>query len=190
MAAAAVACLAAGVLAACTGAAAGPPTTPPPPTATPAPSPTPTPTPTPDAATPPERPDMSAVDAATAEAVAVYFLELYPYVYATGDLTEWRALSHPECEFCASVIANVEAMVDAGHTADGGEIHADLTATEFVAGTFAIGGTATQEPGGEYDANGATVSESSGGSLEFAMNIIGDAPGWLIRAVEFREVQT
>ena len=40
-----------------------------------------------------------------AVAVAEYFLLLYPYVYATGDLADWNALSHPECIFCASVAA-------------------------------------------------------------------------------------
>lgn len=75
----------------------------------PSPTVTPTPTPTPDASVKPERPAaMDEVSAAGAEAVAVYFLQLYAYVYATNDLTEWRALSHPECIFCASVITNVE----------------------------------------------------------------------------------
>lgn len=174
-------------LAGCTGESEDPPTTPPATSAAPSPSETPSPTPTPDAATPPERPDMSVVDAATAEAVARYFLELYPYVYATGDLTEWKALSHPECIFCASVITNVEEMVAAGNTASGGEIEADINAAEITAGTFAVTGHATQRPGFEYDSSGATSDESAGGTYEVALNVVGDPSGWLIRAVEFRE---
>ena len=43
-------------------------------------------------------------------AVAEYFVLLYPYVYATGDLAEWNALSDPDCKFCASVVDNARAM--------------------------------------------------------------------------------
>src|SRR5665648_1058481 len=102
----------------------GPTTTPTPtPTVTeePSPSPTPTPTPTPDASVKPERPAaMDVADSAGAEAAAVYFLQLYPYVYATNDLTEWRELSHAECVFCASVITNVEEQIADSHHSDGG----------------------------------------------------------------------
>src|SRR5450756_2482983 len=71
-------------------------------------SPSPTASPTPDASVKPVRPAaMDQVNAAGAEAVAAYFLNLYPYVYATNDLTEWKALSHAECVFCKSVIDNV-----------------------------------------------------------------------------------
>lgn len=174
-------------LAGCTGESEAPPTTPDATSPVASPSATSTSTPAPDAATPPERPDMSAVDAATAEAVARYFLELYPYVYATGDLTEWQALSHPECIFCASVITNVEEMVAAGNTASGGEIDADIAAAEITGGTFAVTGLATQGPGFEYDSSGATSDESAGGTYEVALNVVGDSGGWLIRAVEFRE---
>ncbi|QAY62884.1 hypothetical protein ET495_06070 [Xylanimonas allomyrinae] len=38
---------------------------------------------------------------AGAEAAARYFLELDSYMQATGDTTEWEAMSHQSCEFCA-----------------------------------------------------------------------------------------
>ncbi len=174
-------------IAGCTGDSEDPPTTPSPTSPAASPSETASPTPTPDAAAPPERPDMSQVDAATAEAVATYFLELYPYVYATGDLTEWKALSHPECIFCASVISNVEEMVAKGNSASGGNITANITAAELSPGTFAISGSVDQEAGVEYDGDGSAIGESSGGSYEAAMNVLGTPAGWQIRAVEFRE---
>src|SRR5690625_2739076 len=59
----------------------------------------------PDAPTKP--PEMAGDDVDGAVAAAEYFLLLYPYVYATGDLDEWQAMSHPDCNFCASVISNV-----------------------------------------------------------------------------------
>ena len=36
-----------------------------------------------------------------------YFLSLHPYVYATGDLEPWQAMSDPECRFCSNVVDNV-----------------------------------------------------------------------------------
>jgi len=84
------------------------------------PSSTPTASPTPDVSVKPVRAAaMDQVSAAGAEAVAVYFLNLYPYVYASNDLTEWKALSHPECVFCKSVIDNVEKQVAAGTRTEG-----------------------------------------------------------------------
>ncbi|MDO4242732.1 MAG: DUF6318 family protein [Actinomyces sp.] len=50
-----------------------------------------------------------------AVAAAIYFMSLYPYVYATGDLTDWEAMSDDACIFCNSVIADVRAL-----HADGG----------------------------------------------------------------------
>ena len=68
----------------------------------------------------PDRPAaMDEVSTDGAIAAATYFLQLYPYAYNTGDLTEWKALSHPECMFCASVVDNVTAMHEQGHRSEG-----------------------------------------------------------------------
>src|SRR5450759_3701477 len=118
---AAAVALAVGVVAGCSGGGAKPG-----PSATAAPSaPTasasPTASPTPDASVKPVRTAaMDQVSAAGAEAVAVYFLQLYPYIFASGDLTEWKALSHPECVYCASVLSGAEKMIEAGNRAEGG----------------------------------------------------------------------
>ncbi|WP_269471414.1 DUF6318 family protein [Actinomyces howellii] len=49
-----------------------------------------------------------------ASQVAAYFLNLYPYAYATGDLTAWKEISGDECIFCNSVIANVTEVHSGG----------------------------------------------------------------------------
>ena len=52
-----------------------------------------------------------------AAATASYFLNLYPYVYTTGDLTTWKEMSEDDCIFCNSVITNVtELHADGGWT--------------------------------------------------------------------------
>ncbi|MEU4385984.1 DUF6318 family protein [Promicromonospora sp. NPDC023805] len=97
--------LAAGLaLSACTGAAPDPevatsPTGDPTPTASASPS------PSPSVPTKPERPKaMEREDAKGAAAAAEYFIELYPYVMATGDTEEFEAMSHRACGFCEQAL--------------------------------------------------------------------------------------
>ncbi|WP_128683468.1 DUF6318 family protein [Actinomyces qiguomingii] len=45
---------------------------------------------------------------------ATYFLNLYPYVYATGDIDAFEKMSDDNCEFCDSVINNATELHDAG----------------------------------------------------------------------------
>jgi len=122
---------------------------------------TPTPEPDPDEATvPPERPDLSQVDAETAEALAVYFLQLYPYVYATGDLTDWRALSHPECIFCASVIGNVEKMHAAGNHSEGGLVAVgEVEALQATDHAWLLQFSMVQEPSATLNSTGDVVED-------------------------------
>lgn len=123
------------------------------PTATPSPSPTPDP-----ATVPPERPDLSRVDAATAEALAVYFLELFPYAAATGDLADWTLLSHPECKFCSGVSDEIESLVQAGHHSEGGLLHfEDVTTTEVTSDWWHVTARLIQDPSTTRDASGVLV---------------------------------
>ncbi|WP_255499749.1 DUF6318 family protein [Actinotalea sp. JY-7885] len=128
------------------------------PTATPSPTPTPT---TPPEAIAPERPAaMDEISVAGAEAAATYFMQLYPYAYATGDLTEWRNLSDPECVFCNSVVLNVEEQVAAGHSSTGSrmDVH-EVFAWEISVGRYGATVNATEGPSMELDASGELVSQ-------------------------------
>ncbi|MBU4335786.1 MAG: hypothetical protein KJ548_04360, partial [Actinobacteria bacterium] len=50
-----------------------------------------------------------------AQAAAVWFVrDLYSYVVETNDLTDWQALSEPDCEFCQSVVDDVGKGVQTG----------------------------------------------------------------------------
>ena len=60
-------------------------------------------------------------------AAADYFITLYPYVYATGDLTAFRAMSDATCKFCDSVITNATSMHTAGGWEDPWEHHTTFT---------------------------------------------------------------
>ena len=173
------------------------PTTTPPPTPSavssprPTPSATPSPTPTPDAAIAPERPAaMDEVNAAGAEAVAVYFLELFPYVYATGDLTTWRELSHPECIFCSNVIAGVEEMLIEGNHSEGGLIAvSSVTSSETTAVWWMVTLGYGQEPSQTVDRAGRVREEFGGASAAGAIVVVvWDSDRWLVRAFQHAEV--
>ena len=174
----------------CTEAAADPPPEPPPATAETSPSPTPTPTPTPVApeTVKPERPEaMATVDVDGAVAVARYFLALYPYVYATGDLEEWRALSHPECVFCASVVTNVESNAAAGSVTEGGLMSiTSLSAMEIDPGLwYSAVGSLTEGPGTVRDAAGVVVDQRPASSdYDVTFALIYEGAKWQVRELD------
>ncbi|WP_251149796.1 DUF6318 family protein [Cellulosimicrobium sp. Marseille-Q4280] len=98
---------------------------------TPEPTEEPEPTPTETGPVKPERPAaMEREDAEGAAAAAEYFIELYPYVMATGDTTEWRAMSHETCEPCSGFIDQASTIASRGDVFDGGEISAEVPEPE------------------------------------------------------------
>lgn len=62
----------------------------------------------------PEEPELTAIDIDNAYELARYYLDLYPYVKATGDTTEWEKYAHPECEYCQTVIDAAVVENDSG----------------------------------------------------------------------------
>ncbi|WP_188037021.1 DUF6318 family protein [Actinotalea sp. JY-7885] len=159
------------------------PTPTPTPTATSGPTPTPT---TPPEATAPDRPSAThEISTEGAGAFAAYFLELYPYVYATGDLTEWRGLSHPECIFCASVITNVEEQVATGGRSEGGgNTFIDISAVDISPELYAVTVTTEQAASREFDAAGMTVDESLGGRYQLYVVLVPTPTGWQVRGID------
>jgi DNA-binding LacI/PurR family transcriptional regulator len=86
--------------------------------------------PTPSVLAKPERPEaMKRDDAEGAAAAAEYFIELYPYVMATGDVEEFEAMSHRVCEYCDGVLENAAWLEERGGTFEGGRTDAVLTET-------------------------------------------------------------
>ncbi|QAY64225.1 hypothetical protein ET495_14510 [Xylanimonas allomyrinae] len=66
---------------------------------------------------------------AGAEAAARYFLELDSYMQATGDTTEWEAMSHQSCEFCAKRRDQARKIAERGDSFDGGHTAATILHT-------------------------------------------------------------
>ncbi len=173
-----------GALTGCTGTDPAPEWTPTP--ATPITQPTPTPSADP-ATIKPERPTaMNTIDSAGAEAAARYFLALYPYAYATGDLSEWQALSHPDCVFCGSVVTNVEALKAAGHHNRGSEISVLSVSVQELAPGRRYGAelTVTEGPSAEVDESGAIVGEHPESRKVSMVLALAYEDGWSVLEVD------
>ena len=103
----------------------------PPSTPTPAP-PTPSATPTTDAqdvTTPPARPEALDGPATedNAKAVGRYYLSLFPYAVATGDLAAMDDLSAEGCKYCKHLRGIVTEIHDAGNHGTGGAYELGFT---------------------------------------------------------------
>lgn len=130
---------------------------------------------------------MDRDDIEGAIAAAQYFLELYPYAYNTGDLTAWKAMSHPECIFCASVVENVEELHAAGGYQTGGEIEwVETNAYRLDAsGKFSVDAIAQQFPTTEQrDGISEVISEGGRARLYIDLQREGD---WLVRGVDVKD---
>lgn len=78
----------------------------------------------------PERPkEMDDDGPAGAEAAAVYFLELDPYIMKTGDTAEWEAMSQESCGFCDERAKQAATITREGYVYEGGEIRAQALHT-------------------------------------------------------------
>ncbi len=159
--------------------------------ATPTPTPTPT---TPREAVAPERPAaMDEISVAGAEAAAAYFLQLYPYVYATGDLAEWKALSHPECVFCASVIENVETQVAAGETNRGSAVEvASVVGLETTPGEwYSVDAVFVEGPSERLNASGEVISaREQPQEVAATLALVVEGTTWSVRALEVVDAGT
>ena len=104
---------------------------------------------------------MSTMDGDGAAAAAVYFIELYGYVLQTGDLTEWNAMSYPDCQFCTSTAQYVQSVYSAGGSFVGGDITAEIVTVheldDFIGG-YPVDLRTTQAATEERDATRALTS--------------------------------
>lgn len=182
-----------GVVAGCSGGNAkpGPSATAAPATPTASPTPTPTASPTVDASVKPVRPAaMDQVSAAGAEAVAVYFLNLYPYVYASNDLTEWRSLSHAECVFCASVTGHVGEQIAAGTRSEGGLVSISTIGSTVInpGRWWSVDVELTQATSSTVDGAGQVVKDfPEVKAYKMNLAVVYEAEHWVVRGLDYTQ---
>lgn len=155
------------VLSACTGSTPSPDVT-----ATPAGEPTASASgsPVPSAPAKPERPEaMERDDAEGAAAAAEYFIELYPYVMATGDTEEFEAMSHRACGFCDDALEQAQRIEGGGYTYSGGESMLsvmEIYDRDEVTGIFPLDTEISQQASLISDSSGNVLHSSDAKAFE------------------------
>lgn len=105
---------------------------------------------------------MKRKDAKGAAAAAEYFIELYPYVMATGDTEEFEAMSHRACGFCDDALEQAEKIRTRNETWQGGEIQGVLLETykrDEITGIYPLDFAVEQAAARIVNAEGVTVFE-------------------------------
>ncbi|MGY4644097.1 DUF6318 family protein [Cellulomonas sp. URHB0016] len=170
--------------------------------ATPTPTPTfrtPAPTPGVLAALPdgvkPERP--AALDQAPtpegAISVLEFYLQLFPYAQNTGDAQDLRALSHPECVFCASVIDGVDRLTARNeHAVGGGLTLTDATSTEVDPGRwFSVHLRMAEGPSQELSQSGTLIKDYPGTLMyDVEAAVVHDGSAWSVRELSHKTVDS
>ena len=132
----------------------------------------------------PVRPaEMERSDEVGALAAAEYFMELFAYVMATGDVVEWDAVSYGECEFCSRIREDVQRVYEAGGRYSGGAL-LDVTAVAGpqhpTLGGYPVTVDFSVGPGSEHDAAGAVVRELSSEDESVVVDTVFTAKGWTL----------
>nr|WP_146177626.1 DUF6318 family protein [Sphaerisporangium cinnabarinum] len=115
----------------------------------------------------PERPAaMERDDAEGAAAAAEYFLELYPYVMATGDTAEWEAMSHSQCDTCSDFLEQARTISLRDDLFSGGRVVATVDepgryVRDEATGLQPLDLTFEQEPISILDKDGTEVFSTS-----------------------------
>lgn len=135
----------------------------------------------------PERPAaMDRDDAAGAAAAAEYFIELYPYVMATGDTSEFEAMSHEACGFCSASLRDTRRINQNNNEYIGGHTKASIIQEyeqDALTGIHPFDMRVTQDESKVVDANGKELS-SLGETVSIIRVEVGRRSGqWFVAEV-------
>ncbi|MEV0950163.1 DUF6318 family protein [Promicromonospora sp. NPDC050249] len=148
------------------------------------PTPTASASPSPSAVTKPERPEaMGREDAKGAAAAAEYFIELYPYVMATGDTEEFEAMSHRACGFCDDALEQVKRIRTRHETWSGGEIDTVLLESyvrDEITGVYPLDFEVEQDAARITDAGGSTVFEGEDERATYRVEVGRSNGNWVV----------
>lgn len=114
-----------------------------------------------DVNTAPPRPAALGGPATDENAVEVgkYFMSLFPYAAATGDLDEWDALSGPSCTYCANVRALIAEIHTDGFHSTGGAFDLGYGSSALYDGAHLVEIDYRQYPSRTVDADGTVVED-------------------------------
>ncbi len=164
----------------------------------PEPTSTPTVDPTPDGdgfdeTVPPESPSGLAGPASKEAAgeVAAYFMMLNPYIFSTGDLTAFKAMSGENCNYCDGIIDAAAEYKAAGKRTVGGQVLiSDVQVFDYKPGEFDVALRITQEPIRAVDESGRTLEEAGRATATAEIHMVWSNKGWHVNAVDLSTLGT
>lgn len=149
--------------------------------------------PTPSVPAKPERPAaMERDDAEGAAAAAEYFIELYPYVMATGDTEEFEAMSHRACGFCDDALEQAKRIRTRQDTWTGGKVRSVLLETyarDEITGVYPLDFEVEQAAARITDADGATVFEGKDERATYRVELGWQKDDWVVVEIASGQAQ-
>ncbi|MBN9373956.1 MAG: hypothetical protein J0I40_00905 [Cellulomonas sp.] len=154
----------------------------------PSPSDVPTPTPTwpPQVALPTPPPEMSRADEAGAIAAASYYMtDLYVYTEMSQDTTRWRAMSHRDCVFCASILKDIAALQSEGQFTIVAPIRVSrISAQALSPAVFSVTIDMTTGPDEDFTKGGGSLGRTTEDSGTATVIVIRQGTEWITRGVD------
>lgn len=127
---------------------------------------------------------MDQPDAEGAAAVGRHFVALYDYAFATGDVTGFAGISGDACEFCRSVIDDINTSRQASqHEEGGGTAVSSATGTMISPETFSAVLRVTQAASTRVTATDEVVSTTPASEFDLLLAITW-SDGWSVEAVD------
>ena len=129
---------------------------------------------------------MDGDDADGAIAAATYFIALYSYAYATGDLDGWSAISDPACVFCQSVREDKLAAASRAEQSEGGSISivgTPTTSNLIEPEAFQVDAAISQAPYQTVGPGGAVIDERPMQLGRMAIALNASSGAWQVTAV-------
>ncbi len=128
---------------------------------------------------------MTSPDEAGAAAAAEYFVQLYDYSFASGNLEPWNGLASETCDFCRDIAADVAEIGQSGNRTLN-EPTSIVTSRVWMiepAKWFGADLIVREAPSTQVDATGATVATDDGGEFRLAL-ALSWADGWKVDEVD------
>ncbi len=121
-----------------------------------------------------------------AVAAGTYFMQLYPYVFATGDLSVWDEMRTEECSFCADISSKVETL----HADDGSTTGGEIAILNSSGGGpygeghhYLVQLDISEEPSVRISGDGSREEVVGGDYPEILISVLYTSDGWRIEGL-------
>jgi pilus assembly protein TadC len=129
---------------------------------------------------------MEREDAEGAAAAAEYFIELYPYVMATGDTEEFEAMSHRACGFCEQALRDADRIQARDQTFQGGRTEVDVLnkyLRDDLTGVYPLDVEVRQAASKTLDSAGSVVAAARSQTSEHRVEVGRKNDRWVVVAI-------